>query len=271
MTSFQLAKQIKDLEHKLNQIIVNRCATFPTSYVGRIVIYDGDLYFWNGTTYNKVTTEADITSIIADELSWLTTDIQDSLVNATGLNGINYVVSQDQLQNALSNISIGTNIEVIDFYSNLPPASSSNTGEFYWVVNDEGTWWLPGNLGGTYYKKGLYYSTGTTWETAPVPYQATQAEVDVGTEPYKFVTPKTLKDSIQWNTKRDLYTWEYLLMNWSVEPTLNTAIVGGDVYNYTLNGTTRYRFVPTTYDPTQDAFYENFDGTNLTGLITARG
>lgn len=68
-----------------------------------------------------------------------------------------------------------------------------------------------------------------------------------------------------------LFTWEYLVANWSVEPSLNTAIAGGDVYDYTLNGTTRYRFVPTTYDPTQDAFYESFDGTTLTTLITKRG
>lgn len=69
----------------------------------------------------------------------------------------------------------------------------------------------------------------------------------------------------------EVITWEYLVMNWSVEPTLNTAITAGDVYDYTLNGTTRYRFVPTNYNPTQDAFYANFDGTNLNNLITTRG
>ena len=56
--------------------------------------------------------------------------------------------------------------------------------------------------------------------------------------------------------------------------TLNNIINitgGGDVYDYTLNGTTRYRFVPTTYNPTQDAFYGSFDGTTLTTLITKRG
>jgi len=67
------------------------------------------------------------------------------------------------------------------------------------------------------------------------------------------------------------YSWEYLVANWSVIPTLNASITGGDVYNYELNGTLRYRFVPTTYTPTQDAFYTYFDGTSVTGLITKRG
>ena len=66
-------------------------------------------------------------------------------------------------------------------------------------------------------------------------------------------------------------TWEYYLLNWSVEPSLNTSLANGDVYDYALNGTTRYRFVPNTYDSTQDAFYSAFDGTNLSGLITTRG
>ena len=72
------------------------------------------------------------------------------------------------------------------------------------------------------------------------------------------------------DNKRDLYTREYLVTNWSVTPTLNTAITGGDVYDYTLDWITRYRFVPTTYNPTQDTFYWAFDWTNLTSLITTR-
>ena len=38
-----------------------------------------------------------------------------------------------------------------------------NTGEFAYVQNEQGTKWLPGTLGGTYYASGLYYYTGTTW------------------------------------------------------------------------------------------------------------
>lgn len=65
--------------------------------------------------------------------------------------------------------------------------------------------------------------------------------------------------------------WNSLVMNWSSEPTLNATIATGEVYDYTLGGVTRYRFVPIPYDPTQDAFYEGFDGTTLTNLITTRG
>ena len=67
------------------------------------------------------------------------------------------------------------------------------------------------------------------------------------------------------------FSWEYLVANWTAIPTLNATITSGDVYNYNLDGTIRYRFVPSTYTPTQDAFYTNFDGTTLTGLITKRG
>lgn len=66
-------------------------------------------------------------------------------------------------------------------------------------------------------------------------------------------------------------TWSYLATTWSLAPTLNASITGGDVYNYTLNGVTRYRFVPTTYDATQDAFYSEFSNPTLSGLIVTRG
>lgn len=66
-------------------------------------------------------------------------------------------------------------------------------------------------------------------------------------------------------------TWSYFATTWSVEPSFNEAITGGDVYNYTLDGTTRYRFVPTVYDATQDAFYSTFSGGVLSDIIVARG
>jgi len=66
-------------------------------------------------------------------------------------------------------------------------------------------------------------------------------------------------------------TWNYLAITWSAEPSFVESITGGDVYSYTLDGTTRYRFVPTTYDATQDAFYSTFVTPTLSGLIVARG
>ncbi len=66
-------------------------------------------------------------------------------------------------------------------------------------------------------------------------------------------------------------TWNYYVTTWSVEPTSLGTITGGEVFSYTLDGTTRYRFVPDPYDATTDAFYTTFDSGILTGLIVARG
>lgn len=88
----------------------------------------------------------------------------------------------------------GAEITVVANYSALPDPTTVS-GLFYWVSNSQGTKWLPGSLGGTYYNSGLYYSNGTTWEFMNVPYQATQLEVDTGTNTDKFVTPSTLSNS----------------------------------------------------------------------------
>jgi hypothetical protein len=117
--------------------------------------------------------------------------IEDAII-ATKNDAKNTLRVHEILQNAIDGVGVGTNINTIDVYANLP-AANTNSGIFYWVEQDSGTWWLPGSLGGTYYKRGLYYSNGTIWDTAPVPYQATQLEVDAGTEAYKFVTPLTVK------------------------------------------------------------------------------
>lgn len=66
-------------------------------------------------------------------------------------------------------------------------------------------------------------------------------------------------------------SWGYYKDHWSAIPTNLGAITGGNVWSYTLNGTTRYRFVPTAYDPTEDAFYTTFSGGILSGLIVTRG
>lgn len=94
----------------------------------------------------------------------------------------------------------GSSITVVANYSALPTASTVS-GQFYWCSNSQGTSWLPGPLGGTYYPNGMYYSNGTTWEFIDVPYQATQAEVDAGTVTDKFVTPATFNNSTQLASK----------------------------------------------------------------------
>lgn len=96
----------------------------------------------------------------------------------------------------------GNSIIVVANYSALPDPTTVS-GLFYWVSNSQGTKWLPGSLGGTYYNSGLYYSNGTTWEFMNVPYQATQLEVDTGTNTDKFLTPKTFNDSTQLASKEN--------------------------------------------------------------------
>ncbi len=85
-------------------------------------------------------------------------------------------------------------ITVVANYSALP-AVGTVTGEFYWCSASQGTSWLPGSLGGTYYNSGLYYSNGVTWEYLDVPYQATQATVNTGTNTDQFITPSTLTNA----------------------------------------------------------------------------
>jgi hypothetical protein len=94
------------------------------------------------------------------------------------------------ITNAISGISSGGIVTVAN-YSALPAANTVN-GKFYWCQASQGTSWLPGYLGGTYYNAGLYHSNGTTWEWQEYAYQATQVEVDAGLVTDKFVTPATL-------------------------------------------------------------------------------
>jgi len=88
----------------------------------------------------------------------------------------------------------GTSITVVANYSALPDPTTV-TGQFYWAEASQGTAWLPGSLGGTYYNAGMYYSNGVSWTFMNVPYNATLAEVNTGTNNDKFVTPSTLSNS----------------------------------------------------------------------------
>lgn len=110
----------------------------------------------------------------------------------------NAYTSEFNLLNLLQTVSPSSVavIKVVANYSALPLASLS-TGKFYWCENSQGTKWLPGSLGGTYYPAGLYYSNGLVWEYMETPYQASQAEVDAGINNDKFLTPKTFNDSAQ--------------------------------------------------------------------------
>jgi hypothetical protein len=143
---------------------------------------------------------------------------------------------------------MGVTITVVANYSALP-APSTVAGQFYWCESSQGTWWLPGSLGGTYYPNGLYYSNGTTWEYMEVPFEATQAEVDAGVVNDKFVTPKTLYNALQWTTKFDVPTGsatDYLDGTGAPQPFPAVSGIpkgtasGTDTYTTTITGVTAY-------------------------------
>jgi len=107
------------------------------------------------------------------------------------------------VRNSISSTSSGTSITVVANYSALPDPTTVS-GQFYWCENSQGTAWLPGSLGGTYYSAGQYYSNGVSWSFIAVPYQATQDEVNTGTNTDKFVTPSTFANANKWLTKKDI-------------------------------------------------------------------
>jgi len=69
----------------------------------------------------------------------------------------------------------------------------------------------------------------------------------------------------------DSLSWTTLVTTWTTTPTQVGTTGSGVVFSYVLGSTTRYRFVPNTYDSSQDAFYSGWDGASLTGLIITRG
>ena len=66
--------------------------------------------------------------------------------------------------------------------------------------------------------------------------------------------------------------WMTLTRGFKTEPTLNTTIAGGDVYNYVYESSptdkTYYRYIAT--DGSEDAYYETFSGGNLSNLIAKK-
>lgn len=124
-------------------------------------------------------------------------------------------------------------VEVVN-YSALPVANTV-TGQLYAVLNSQGTYWLPGSLGGTYYGKGLYYSNGFSWIYTETPYNASQATVDAGTNDEQFVTPKTFTNASKWGTKESIITattsTDYYRGDKTFQPLNKVAVGLGNVDN----------------------------------------
>lgn len=85
-------------------------------------------------------------------------------------------------------------VTTVTNYSALPDPTTVS-GHIYVTQNSQGTQWLPGSLGGTYYPEGFYYSDGFQWIYQKSAHQATLTEVNIGTNIDKFVTPNTLSNS----------------------------------------------------------------------------
>ena len=77
--------------------------------------------------------------------------------------------------------------------------------------------------------------------------------------------------SVNTDVNTDVNSWSHYLDHWDVEPIQISTTSSGTVFGYTLGGVTRYRLIPNPYDATQDAFYSDWDGTALSGLIITRG
>ena len=65
-------------------------------------------------------------------------------------------------------------------------------------------------------------------------------------------------------------TFNYYLRHFDSIPQKQAFSGSGTVIQFVLKGVDRYLFIPNPYDPAQEAFYANFDGTNLTNLIVRR-
>lgn len=64
-------------------------------------------------------------------------------------------------------------------------------------------------------------------------------------------------------------SWVGLVMGFAAPPTGPMVITGGKVYTYTYLGpATRYRFIAT--DGSLDAFYTDFNGVAVTGLVATK-
>jgi hypothetical protein len=88
-----------------------------------------------------------------------------------------------------------------------------------------------------------------------------------------YITDSTGALAFQANGAPAPPTWTDYATRWDAPPVsvgASTSPVAGTVLEYELGGVTRYRLVPSTYAPEDDAFYTNFAAGACTGLIASR-
>jgi len=60
-----------------------------------------------------------------------------------------------------------THLGVFDNYTDLiTQFPTAGTGDLAYVENSQGTFWLPGGMGGDFYSKGVYMFNGTNWDSS---------------------------------------------------------------------------------------------------------
>lgn len=127
-------------------------------------------------------------------------------------------------------------------YSALPLATSV-PNEIYNVLNGENASWRPTWLGGTYYPKGIYQSIAGVWEyVGDFPFQASQSDVDAGTNNNQFVTPLTLKN---WAYLTTLKISQISIVGVAGEPITSYTIVrliGGKAFYFDQTDENNYGF-----------------------------
>lgn len=150
----------------------------------------------------------------------------------------------------------GITIANVANYSALPDPTTVS-GLYYWVSSPQGTSWLPGTLGGTYYPDGLYRSNGTTWEYMDIPYQASQSEVNTEVINDKFVTPLTL--GVWWSQKP---------IPTIVQTALNAKYDASNPSNFITSATATSTYQPLDGDLTAIAALNTIGFAKRTGVNT---
>lgn len=180
-----LNKDVRKLQNQIRCLSCKNCIELTGCEGDQVPTWDEVLQQWicgdgAGATHDEVTLNADQPT--QDSANLVGQELQ--LVPATSTT-YGVVKLED----------LFAQFERVANYSALPDPTL-HSGEYYHVEASQGTWWLPGSAGGTYYSKGFYYSNGVSWEFAgEVPYQALQAAVDAGIILDQFVSPGTLANA----------------------------------------------------------------------------
>lgn len=239
----------QELKKLSNRICCDDCIEVSeTCLDGQVPVYDTATGTWQcgdasgGVTSVSESGEAQLTGDVTLSegdnitLTQVGQDIEISTHDPVTLNGD--VPTQNALnlsdQEIQVNVATQTEYGVVkleDLYANFVqvanfaalPAAGDHTGEYYHVLASQGTAWLPGSLGGTYYQKGIYLSDGVNWNfVSESPYNATQPTVDTGTNNDQFVTPLTLASAAQWDTKNDSIQFQDEGVNLGTSGTVDT-------------------------------------------------